>query len=70
MGENTSKDNYLKLVSIGVIYEARCCAYCYYCDRVFEEASGDAVGVTSMCSKHSVPVKELDCCDYFTSSNQ
>ena len=65
MSENTPKDKYLKLVSINVIYEARCCAYCYYCGIVYGESDEDMVDALHMCGKHDVPVHDIDCCDYF-----
>ena len=65
MAENTPKGNYLKLVSIGVIYEARCCAYCENCRVVYGESDEDTVDTVHMCEKHDVPVHDIDCCDYF-----
>ena len=65
MSENTPKDNYLKLVSIGVIYEAQCCAYCENCGIVYGESDEDTVDTVRMCEKHDVPVHDIDCCDYF-----
>ena len=65
MSENTPKDNYLKLVSINVIYEARCCAYCEHCGIVYGESYEDMVETLHMCGKHDVPVHDIDCCSYF-----
>ena len=65
MSENTPKDNYLKLMSINVIYGAQCCAYCENCGIVYGESNEDTVDTVHMCEKHDVPVHDTDCCDYF-----
>ena len=67
MAENTPKGNYLKLLSIGVIYGAQCCAYCKNCGIVYGESDEDAVDILHMCEKHDVPVCDVNCCDYFKS---